>query len=716
MTKTSLKKSWIILNSVSLLGTVIALACAGDWGPEYGTSNFTPEVFVANAYSPFFYSEQYYYGIGHDEGQLTRWNESNAHDWAAWLGTNMSIPQIRYLLDTASTTAINSLLNQHPDKKTTAFLHYLAIAKKAGAFALNPIPEPWDADTTKKVPFDATTLNQQLQQALTTTSDLFLKERYWFQLVRSYFFNGTPQQTIHLFEDYRAKFPANKIWYRSLAYTAGAWHKLKDYGKANYYYSRVFDSCDELKMAAHYSFHPQEQADWNATLVGCHTNEEKATLWQMVGIFYSDPNNAIGEIYRLDPRSEKLEVLLSRAINVAEQNFPKYADHQTYSLISHIADAGNTAKPWIWQLAAGYLAMLQHDFKLAEAYYRKAETTVPHEAAPQEQFRLLKMLNTIAATPIIDHNFEQKLLPDIQWLTNNKKSPDIRTSTALEWLKKTFAARYKAAGDPVKAECFVHQSVFFTDNGKVEALKTFLAKPAKTPYEQLCAQLSRIKLTDIYDYQSTLLAMGGHIDEALTTIDHVPNAAKDTLPGNPFKARIIDCHDCDHAAPQKIKYTKLSFLEKLKELKTKINAGEDVYTNAVLLGNAQYNLTHFGNARAFYEGAVLGSDYGIPETIDSAFRAPLTDMTSAIEAYTLAAGAARTDEQRAKCQYLLAKCQRNQWYMKNFPAIFDGYDYKGPAFIAFDGFKNLKKYANTNYYKEVLGECGYFSTYIQKNP
>jgi|GEM_PF-6308222 len=37
-------------------------------------------------------------------------------------------------------------------------------------------------------------------------------------------------------------------------------------------------------------------------------------------------------------------------------------------------------------------------------------------------------------------------------------------------------------------------------------------------------------------------------------------------------------------------------------------------------------------------------------------------------------------------------------------------------FIVFDGFKGLKKYPNTNYYKEVLRECGYFNTYIQKNP
>jgi hypothetical protein len=745
MTKAFLKKCSIALSSTCLLGIVIALACTDPWGEEYGTSNFTPEVFVARTYSPFFYSVQFYYGIDHDEAQFTRWNQTNVDAWASWLGNHPSPDELSYLLDTANATIINQaaawadgrrsilpqplaafrLFSNRSNKKVAGFLHYLVLAKKAETFALTPIRQPWDQDSTKKKPFDATTLDKQLQQGLTTT-DPFLQERYWFQLIRSHFFNGTPDQTIRLFEDYRTRFPANKLWYRSLAYMAGAWYKRKEYGKANYYYSRVFDSCDELKTVAHYSFHPQEQNDWNATLALCRNSEEKATLWQMLGIFYSDPNRAIEEIYNLDPHSEKLDILLSRAVNVAEQGFnphddpyeaPTYDNRQAFALITRIATAGNTAKPWVWQLAAGYLSMLNEQYAAAASWYEKAEATIPHENGPQKQFRLLKMLNTIDSTPTIDQPLEQRLLPDLEWLVAEQRAGDIRTYDATDWLKKTFAAKYKKTGDVIKAECLVHESNFYTDNKKVEAMKAFLAKPAKTPYEVFCLQFyDNIKLPDIYAYQAALLSMSGHPDEALTAISHVPNAARDTLPGNPFNARIDDCHDCDHQAPQKIKYTQLSFLQKLKELKDKIAAGNDVYTNAILLGNAQYNCTHFGNARAFYEGEILGSGAGTPETIDSAFRAPLTDMSSAIKYYTLAAGAARTDEQRAKCQYLLAKCQRNQWYMHCFNSFYGYEENTGPAFIAFDGFKGLKQYPNTNYYKEVIRECGYFKTYILKNP
>jgi hypothetical protein len=723
-------KFWIILISACTISTAIALACAGDWGPEYGTSNFTPEAFVDSAYSPFFYSNQFYYGINYDEGQITRWKSDNIADWNNWLNKTLPKETLDYLLNTASAIAVDSAAKTSPsNQKVAAFFHYLNLAKKCEAFSLTPIFQPWEQDSTKKrAPFDATNLDRLLQQALTSTTDPFLRERYWFQLLRSHFFNGKPQAAIQVFDNYKQQFQKNKLWYRSLAYTAGAYRNLHNYSKANYYYSRVFDSCKELKTTAHYSFHPQEESDWQTTLALCHTTEEKATLWQMLGIFYSDPNRAITNIYQLDPHSEKLELLLSRAINISEQRFgdgrdpnapyPQNdsTDHALTVLVSHIAAAGNTAKPWVWQLAAGYLQMLDQQYTIAASDYKKAESIVPRERLPQAQLRLLKFLNTLASAHTIDHSLEQKLLPDLIWLDSTQKDNIFRNQSAYTWMKNTMAAKYRKAGDKIKSECFSSQSIFYADTQNVEGLKRFLSKPTKTPYEQLCSRFSSIQLEDIFEYQAVCQCLNDNIDEALASIQHTPSAAKTILPANPFNARINDCHDCDHQAAQKIKYSKLDFLQKLKELKGKISAGTDVYTNAILLGNAQYNITHFGNDRVFYECKVLGDAYSSPELIDITFRARLLSMTLATQYYTLAQNAARTDEQRAKCQYLLAKCQRNDWYNRNiFDKQIDAAIYEGPAFTAFDGFKARKQYSNTNYYKEVLKECGYFHTYSLKN-
>jgi hypothetical protein len=384
------------------------------------------------------------------------------------------------------------------------------------------------------------------------------------------------------------------------------------------------------------------------------------------------------------------------------------------ALISRIADAGNTSKPWAWQLAAGYLNMLDKHYTIAATYYTKAAATVPKERLPLSQLRMLKLLNTIAAARTIDGQLEERLLPDMEWLDSCQADQSFRNADAFAWVRKVMASKYQLTGEKVKAECLFSRPAFYTDNHNVEALKTFLNKPAKTGYEDFIASLSVIKVNHIFEYQAIRLAMNDHIDEAITAMKQASAESKVVLPGNPFNARINDCHDCDHEAAQKIKYSKLSLLEKLKELKDKIAAGQDVYTNAILMANALYNMTWYGNARAFYESQIIGE--GGFWSIDSSFQTPLANMTTALKYYNLALGAASTDEQKAKCQYLLAKCQRNEWYNHNINLRDSWVTTKEnqPDFIAWDGFKALKQYSNTKYYSEVLKECGYFSTYIQK--
>ena len=91
------------------------------------------------------------------------------------------------------------------DKKTTAFLTYLSLAKKAEVFAVNNLEYEWDYDSKKKNPYyNATPLNTKLTQAFTQAQDPFLKQRYWFQLERSYFFNDSAK-AIPFFKIFGAK-------------------------------------------------------------------------------------------------------------------------------------------------------------------------------------------------------------------------------------------------------------------------------------------------------------------------------------------------------------------------------------------------------------------------------------------------------------------------------------------------------------------------------
>ena len=117
----------------------------------------------------------------------------------------------------------------------------------------------------------------------------------------------------------------------------------------------------------------------------------------------------------------------------------------------------------------------------------------------------------------------------------------------------------------------------------------------------------------------------------------------------------------------------------------------------------------------FYEGSVLGASHHSPFMIDSVFMDFLIDMKQASKYYSLALQSATTSEQKAKCHYLLAKCERNEWYNT---ALYSGKQYETDLpydFKAWENFKALREYFNTKYYQEVIKECGYFRTYISKN-
>jgi tetratricopeptide (TPR) repeat protein len=113
-----------------------------------------------------------------------------------------------------------------------------------------------------------------LNAAFADTKDAFVKQRYWFQLVRFYF-NFDAPKAIQLFEQNQANFSKNTLYYRTMAYAAGAYYKQKNYAQANYYYSLVFDAGNNLKTVAHFSFHPQDEKDWQKTLSLCKNDNEK---------------------------------------------------------------------------------------------------------------------------------------------------------------------------------------------------------------------------------------------------------------------------------------------------------------------------------------------------------------------------------------------------------------------------------------------------------
>jgi hypothetical protein len=725
-------------------------ACADSYEEDY--SVFTPEYFVNKQYSPFFYSgNEVYYGLGYTEGNNTWYNDVIVDEWYDHFNHQFNKASLQYLLIKASAGAIDSIHRKSTGtikvlpakypaistgtvsaKMLNAFYSYLKLAKSSEDYSVNDQYYSWDKVKPNHSP---ARLGPTLVSAYNNETDPFIKERLWFQMVRYYYFLDDPSsaKTVKLFDQFKEHFPKNLIYYRTLGYVAGYYYRQKNYALSNYLYSLCYDYTYKLKIPSFWSFHPQNESDWNATLRLVKTPDEKITLWHMMGVQY-DAARAIKIIAAINPKSEKLDLLLSRLINIRESGTGggkpadsiKRSDNNGKHLVESIALKNNTGKPYYWNLAAGYLNFLDSNYTAAGKFYAAAKSQLPAgDKMIVAQAKLLDLMLYIKNLKKMDTNSEAKLIEPLNWLANlrdNKvKIKDFRFDNAISVCNFAISQLYKKQGNQIREVCFNNNTQeFYADSARVQHMIDLLNKPDKTPFEQTMLRYYHISVNSLYYHQAVALAYQQKLPEAIVQLKKM-KPEDFVLPGNPFNGRLVDCHDCDHAALQKQKFTPLSFLQTWHTMDTEIKQGKNVYRNAYAAANAYYNITYYGNARMFYESDIVATGptgryyYQGEERMDD----KLTSMRRAIKYYELARKNAASDEQRARCTFMLSKCALNEIYNDpafNNPEKIADVKASQPVIDAYyNYFAELKgKYNKTAYYKEALKECGYFRDYIDK--
>lgn len=716
---------------------------------------------MATQYSPFFYdSYASYYGNSNDDSNR-RYNEEIVKEWSAYLNGKIVKKDLEILLFKSTDGGLDSVYKYANGKLSTSPLHlpdlkssglsknqlniflpYLLLAKKSESFTINDAWSGWDEKVKIKVP--AVALRAELLNAFQNSKDDFIKERLWFQLVRYSYFEELQSEAgtlndkgdlMTFFNKYESSFPKNVIYYRTLGYVAGHYYKQKDYAKANYLYSLCYNFSADMKIPSKWSFHPQNESDWQKSLAMAKNNEEKCTLWQMLGISNDGPR-AIEKIYEIDPRSEKMELLLSRLINISEM--PSYGYEKDSSgtaekkalvhdteLVSNIARKNNTAKPYFWNLAAGYMNTLSGDYSVSRSFYNKAKTQLPkNNKLVEAQYRILDWTLYLSQLKKIDAKTESEMTGTMNWLADLRDQKDtvqsLRYGRALSHSITLLSDLYKKQGDLLKSNCFSTQTEFYASNANIEALKALLGKTNKTPFEQAMLRYFPLKIEDLYYHQGLMMVYQDKTDQAIALMEKSGTRAQYKLLANPFSIRLNDCHDCDFDAVQKVKYTPISFLKAVKTLKSDIIAGKNAYVNTFLLADAYYNITHYGNARTFYQSAITGSDATSPMDIPVEFRQTLTSGKIAEKYYLLARTYAKTREQKTRCTFMAAKCERNDIYnavynnKANAGKFYWDFDFRGVPVGKY--FAELKtQYYQTQYYNEILKECGYFKSYVNKH-
>jgi len=785
MKRIFLNKLFLAFSTLLLFVYGIIYACGGgdDWDFFGYNSNFTPETFADKSYSPLFLSGGIFYGIGFDTEHNSRFNENIKSDWEIYLKGKADTATIHYFVIgdqspkyyeerdkiAANKTEVEQLhiflktkKNNNTslkwgkkislkEEKVKAFIEFLYLAQKIETVSIGE--DYWSYDPVVAKTFNDSKMIQSIENVYNMTSDPFLKNRYWFLTMKARFYSNDKQKAILFFNKTEASVPKNILYYRALAYVAGVNYQQKKYAISNYLYAQVFDKCPQMRVVTAYSFHPKNESDWTKSLALAKNNDEKAALWAIHG-YYKDERQAIEKIYELNPKSEHLNYLATRLVNSLEQkinnsfqqnqgdNLPVKAqtiaenrtenqtkiDKKAVDLIAKISAAGNTEKPYLWDMAHGYLQTLEGNFANADKNFDKAEKTLPKTELATNQLRLLRFVNNLSKIDKLTDSNVKTVLADLNWLyqelPKNYKGEEFRYQNAAQWSKNYLAVLYRAKSDPVMAELFGtspygywNAGNSFYDNEKdLLNMKAFLSKSNKTEIEKIGAGIYNLKLKDINNFQAIQATFKNKIPEAIAFIQQTDSVQYYTFLGNPFNGNIKDCHDCDHAAYQKRKYSQIEFLTTIKDMQDKLAQKEDVYTNSLLLGNAFYNITHFGNGRTFYEISIVG--YGSsPYSFRDKMREMITNCNVSKMYYQKAFEAATTKEQKAKCIYLMAKCERNEYYNKKYNNIKRYWEIEDDKinFIAWNGFKTLKKeYSDTKYYQDVIAECGYFNTYVNQ--
>lgn len=727
--------SAVLIASVS----VFSLCADGDWDWAAGYSSFAPEAYVQDkSYEKLFYTTNMFYGdSGYDDAHSGRFSNAVVADWKNYLNGKISEKDLENLIlnDSSATEAkevFNAIARKKSNKwskkydlkneKVKNFFVFLNLAKSIEAYGNTRLSWNYESDSydgQNVMPDDQA---KKIEAVYTAAKDPFLKNRYWFQAMKAYFYSNSKSNVIAFFNKTQAGLNRNELYYRGLAYVAGAIYKNKEYGRSNFLYSIVFDNCPELRTVATYCFHPQQDADFNQSLNLAKTNQQKAALWALYG-YYADEVSAIENIYALDPKNVHLDYLLSRAINIAESKMnasdwnyeygkkattdKEQLNDKLYQVITKVANDKKANNLYMWQIAAGYLEVIKSNNSAASNYFNQAENNIPGTALAKEQLQLFKVFNEVASVKKIDAAAENRLIPHLEWLFSLEKSngydSTLRYNFLTNWTKNYLSLLYKNKKNDVLAELFYRQKDFYLNPKRVKDMEAFFNKSQKSNWEKLAQSLYNVTLDDVYEFKAIQLTYSNQIEEAITQLEKTATAKNDTLPGNPFNGNIKDCNDCDHSAYQKTKYTKLSFLKKMQEIQSALASGSDNYSNSLLLGNAFYNLSYYGNARAFYSNKIV-NQYG--NYIDDHYQAMLMGNQQSGMYYQKTFENAKNDEQKAKAIYLLSKIERNEFY-KTPQFKPDEID-----FIPWNGFKKLKSdYSKTKYYQEVISECGYFRKY-----
>ncbi len=753
--------------------------CAWD-GPMANSVFWSPELTYYNTdLRPFLFSFDRLYDYKWAEPEYLY--RDNSTEWVDYCSSRASRAEVDSFVYASKLSELESVLNAAKsgklitgkfkdntmarylrDNQDISALEYLVFAKKCEPHTTSSYYEAWEEAPPKNLKL-MRQLYQEAQKNSEKATKLVLKLRYAYQAVRLAHYSGDFSQAIGTYDQLIAPLKTESVVkYWALGNKAGALLSSGRRPEALYLFSVVFEKCPTKRVPMYYSFRPQSDDEWAEVMNLCKNNREKSTLHLIRAI---NPDAQVVEemesVYKLEPQSDYLTLLLVREINKLETNLMNYdfkfefpipmeyknditddgsqmSSEYLYRFKKYVSGkvADKKVKDLrVWQLAEGYLMYLTGDFQAAAQIMESLESTETN-AKTKRQIRTFRYLLKISQLKNLDKTTEENLYMEYLSLGyedvknyENEWEFEYGHKYVYQCMLSNFSRCYKQQGEIGKAficEKGIKGLFENTNLAVVENALKWATRPStsfeKHLVEKEFAQAGISGAEVLWDIKGTYYLRKGDLKNAKSAYEQVSESYRQQASGyfllhfNPFEGFIHDRHDeAEERFGTALDNHKLWLVNKMIELEEEaIRNPQKAAENYFKLGNAWYNMSFFGpgwRALAYYRSGsdlfyfdIDPDDYLTAEQIESQKSSLFYDMNPALSLYEKALSQNPNSELGAKIRFGMAKCKLNQTYTKN-----------GTVNELNQQYSLLKKsYAGTKYYAEIIRECSYFRNYINK--
>jgi hypothetical protein len=770
------------------------IGCAGSDDPyDFYTSFFDSRLGNSKELKPFYYTYNFLYDY---EEPVDQW-ATTAKDWKEYCGVSATDKEARDLTGNYTLAELQSLYTEAEKGTTTALadsvrknvlaqqllktndleaLGYLIYLKKIQSFVI--VEDAWNAPPRDSVKMAAWAKNGEVLYI--AAKKPFFRQRYAYQVMRLSHYNNNPDIALLWYDKASKAKTSASIQELCDALRAGALYRKGDKTQAAYHFCQLFAEGKLKKISNYYGYHVYTNNIPTASILAyCTTDRERANV--LATISMGNPAldlPTLKSISRLSPGDPVLNMLAVREINKLEEKYLSpaipsgsmyfqynlyYADEgrkdsttekqvlETAEWMGWMANQKSTTSAGLYATGAAYLQYMVKDYAKSRQWLATAlKKGVKGEVA--DQWRLTELLVTINEQDLINKDFEEKLLPSIQWL--EKKALADKTNLGYyddgPWTRfyrnlfnSVIVPRYEKQGDTHKAVLAVGTAESISaaaDNGysyyalsqarenlgSADALRLdkLINDKSVNSFEKYLIDHSTIRTNDVRDIIGTAYLREDKLAEASTWFAKVePTYYKEEpfatyLAANPFADLILDTHA--QTKHDTVIYTKLSYTKRMMSLKNQFNQTMDPNKKAMLayeLAKGYYHMTYWGNSWMLVAYYWSGSEGAWRQENIRDWQKDYYEAQKAQDWYQKTFDLSTDKEVKARALFMIAKCVQKK--DKPTYSSYKDYDDYDKAMSSYDlstrnnpVFRKLKvEYGGTKFYKQALNTCSYLKDF-----